>query len=460
MASIVEHLLQHLKTKKPSLESVHLRSDEAGCYHSNFLIAAVRDIGQRVGIAVESYDVSEPQSGKDVCERILCPLKSSVRTYCSEGHDILTASDMREALQEHPVKGATAAVSMVDESKKSLQLKKIEHFSSFHNFNFEQSGIRARKAYKIGRGKLFPYDTVYVEHQGATDLQTEDTTKSFFEPTKERELNPKKKDFSSKREPASEGNPTLFECSFPGCSQAFDLFSDLELHLDVGEHTTNPAQWEKSESLYGKIRKEWAANFASVDVALKQSTATLTASSAESATAQPLQMGWAISKTHSGSTRFSPRVKEYLTAKFEIGERTGRKADPAQVEKDMRNARNPSNERLFNSKEWLTKSQIQSFFSRLAASRRKERGIVRLSVEQEEDVECLVEDAERQGLMAKITDEVGLKHPITYDIYDLCELHQCNKLSTFNIPMLKNILSHLDICFKSKEKKSESGAKT
>ena len=186
VASIVEHLLQHLKTKKPSLESVHLRSDEAGCYHSNFLIAAVRDIGQRVGIAVESYDFSEPQSGKDVCERILCPLKSSVRTYCSEGHDILTTSDMREALQEHPVKGATAAVSMVDESKKSLQLKKIEHFSSFHNFNFEQSGIRARKAYKIGRGKLFPYDTVYVEHQGATDLQTEDTIKSFLsQPRKE-----------------------------------------------------------------------------------------------------------------------------------------------------------------------------------------------------------------------------------------------------------------------------------
>ena len=79
-----------------------------------------------------------------------------------------------------------------------------------------------------------PYDTVYVEHQGATDPQTEDATNSFFEPTKERELNPKKKIFPSKREPAPEGSPTLFECSFPGCTQALDLFSDLELHLNVG----------------------------------------------------------------------------------------------------------------------------------------------------------------------------------------------------------------------------------
>ena len=123
-----------------------------------------------------------------------------------------------------------------------------------------------------------------------------------------------------------------------------------------------------------------------MDVALKKSTATLTASSAESAKAQPFQMGWAISKTHSGSNRFSHRVKEYLTAKFEIGER---KADPAQVGKDMRNVRNPSNKQLFNFKEWLTKSQIQNFFSSLAASRRKERGIVGPSVELEEYVECL-----------------------------------------------------------------------
>ena len=131
------------------------RSDEPGCYHSNFLIAAVRDIGQRVGVAVEAYDFSEPQSGKDVCDRTLCPLKSSVGTYCSEGNDILSASDMRDALQKHPVRATSASVNMVDESKKSLQVKKIDHLSGFHNFTFESSGIRARRAYKIGRGKLF-----------------------------------------------------------------------------------------------------------------------------------------------------------------------------------------------------------------------------------------------------------------------------------------------------------------
>ena len=54
--------------------------DEAGYYHSNSLIASVRDIGERVGITVESYDFSETQSGKDISDRIVCRLKSSIRT--------------------------------------------------------------------------------------------------------------------------------------------------------------------------------------------------------------------------------------------------------------------------------------------------------------------------------------------------------------------------------------------
>lgn len=69
VASIIVHLLTNLKAN--NVQRVHLRSDEAGCYHSNSLIASVRDIGDRVGITLESYDFSEPQSGKGICDRII-----------------------------------------------------------------------------------------------------------------------------------------------------------------------------------------------------------------------------------------------------------------------------------------------------------------------------------------------------------------------------------------------------
>lgn len=82
-------------------------------------------------------------------------------------------------------------------------------------------------------------------------------------------------------------------------------------------------------------------------------------------------------------------------------------------------------------------TQIQDFFSRLAGSRRKAQGLLGMSVETEEDVECIVNDTERQELLNEIADEVGLKHPITFDVYDLCRYYHQKKLSAFNVQMLK-----------------------
>jgi len=71
VCSIIENTLETMKTQKPHVTQVYLRSDEAGCYHNNSLIAAAKNIGQRVGTTVCRYDYSEPQYGKDVCDRIL-----------------------------------------------------------------------------------------------------------------------------------------------------------------------------------------------------------------------------------------------------------------------------------------------------------------------------------------------------------------------------------------------------
>lgn len=80
-------------------------------------------------------------------------------------------------------------------------------------------------------------------------------------------------------------------------------------------------------------------------------------------------MGWALKCPRTRSTRFSTKQKEYLTAKFQIGERSGQKADPATVSKAMRIAKDANREWLFDSTEFLTTRQIASFFSRLAVKR-------------------------------------------------------------------------------------------
>jgi len=84
-----------------------------------------------------------------------------VRRYCNEGHDILTAADMRRALSERPVKGTSACVCVVDETnnihtyKKTLDVNKVEGFSKLHNIQLEEKGIRVWRSYEVGRGKEF-----------------------------------------------------------------------------------------------------------------------------------------------------------------------------------------------------------------------------------------------------------------------------------------------------------------
>ena len=90
----MENTLEEIKSQKPYVTKVYLRSDETGCYHNNSLIVAAKGLGQLVGIAVCRYDLSEPQYGKYVCDQILCPMKTCIRQFCHEVYDIRTAADM------------------------------------------------------------------------------------------------------------------------------------------------------------------------------------------------------------------------------------------------------------------------------------------------------------------------------------------------------------------------------
>ena len=91
-------------------------------------------------------------------------MKASIRRYCNEEHDILSADDMRIALLERYVKGTSACVCLTDVSKKTLDVQSIEGFSSYHNFAYETGGVRVWKSYGIGPGKLIPYDSLFKRH--------------------------------------------------------------------------------------------------------------------------------------------------------------------------------------------------------------------------------------------------------------------------------------------------------
>ena len=149
-----------------------------------------------------------------------------------------------------------------------------------------------------------------------------------------------------------------------------------------------------------------------------------------------MHMGWALNAPASKS-RFPDCVRIYLKANFDLGERTGEKADSLQPALDMRNARNENGDRLFQRDQWLTKNQVKSFFSRLAAARRK---IVATNDSEDdlasifeiddisgnqwmEELESLEEEQERCSLLEAVESQIGITHPVIYDTFDLCEFN-------------------------------------
>ena len=54
-----------------------------------------------------------------------------------------------------------------------------------------------------------------------------------------------------------------------------------------------------------------------------------------------------LQKLRGGGTRFSEKVKSYLTAQFDVDTQTGRKRDLSEVATDMRTTRNPGSSRTF-----------------------------------------------------------------------------------------------------------------
>ena len=264
------------------------------------------------------YDYSEPRYGKDMCDRILCPVKAAVRRYCNEGHDIVTAQDMQIALKERPVRGTTVAVFSVTEESRTLKIKKISNYSSLHNFEFTPDGLRMWKAYNIGIGKLISRGTIVLCSQQATCLTEE---KPFFT-ISNRGLNR-----ATTQKGRMDEYSDSFACPNPQCSEEFHSRSELETHLNMIAHH-NPAGTVQ-RSLYDQLRIDWVQRFQSIWLDTKrQSRPDTEVEIATSTEGNLLLMSWALHKSRSGQTRFSDNVREYLQKSLTLAKKLGERKIP------------------------------------------------------------------------------------------------------------------------------------
>ena len=315
VASILESTLVAFKTSYSNLSEAFLRSDNAGCHHNAYLILSLPSLGECVGIRIFRYDLSDPQAGKDVCDRRIATLKSHA-AFINEGNDINTANDMNVAIESFGgVKGCYATVAEIQDSIQSMTKHSMTGIQALNNFLFESAGLRAWKAYNVGTGRYFSLAQLqkYGTPQGPTGI-------------KELQL------FS---QPLNTRSVASYSCPEQGFVKVYEKFKGLEKHLDVGRHIIKLER----ESDYDSIIAKWAETCKTVTGDYVQGgvggAPSVTESPSVSADNPSLEEGWAMKKSKK-SIRFSERVPSYLQETFFQGEETGVKANPADIACKMR----------------------------------------------------------------------------------------------------------------------------
>ena len=236
----------------------------------------------------------------------------------------------------------------------------------------------------------------------------------------------------------------LFPCPEEGCIKAYSHYTSLQAHLDTGKHKRLPEQetlYDKAKRIYASKLMEESSRIPTMQLQCEEQGQCLT----------PLLMGWAL-KTITKKARFTQKQNEFLKQQFEVGEQSGRKADPNEVSKLMRSARDELGVRRFKPEEVLTGQQITGFFSRLAA---KKRLALRTVSRGDSDDEVPGEDnraAQAQTVHSEICGhvmrEVSLQHPIVSSSgYNLCELMRARKKkpTSLSVDMLRSICIELGV---------------
>ena len=117
------------------------------------------------GMRVRSVDFSDPQGGKGPADRMSATCKNHIRRYINEGHDVMTAKQMKDAILSHGgVEGVRVAV-VEDVINENPDKRKIPGINKLNNFVFQEEDILARQAFDIGEGHKV---AITGRHDGGT----------------------------------------------------------------------------------------------------------------------------------------------------------------------------------------------------------------------------------------------------------------------------------------------------
>ncbi|KAK3731614.1 hypothetical protein QZH41_015867, partial [Actinostola sp. cb2023] len=302
--------------------------------------------------------------------------KKHMRVFLNSGHDIENADQVKTAIESNGgIAGVRVMLCGPPDLTKTAPVK-WEGVSLINNFVYEEHGMMVWRAYGVGPGKSVSWSNFDLAKKPSLPSlsiieEATDPKSTFCDITSRQRTKPKQSETASSSEypcedkESQDSDDSLFPCPEEGCIQTFRRYSSLTTHLDSDKHK----YVLERETLFDKAMINYASYLEHGESSLENLLEADTTAHVSMSGEPILPMGWALKTTTTRRHRLTENQKRYLTDVFLLGEQTGRKADPNNVSKSMRKARNTDGSFLFLASDYLTAQQITSFFSRLSAKK-------------------------------------------------------------------------------------------
>ncbi|CAF1277391.1 unnamed protein product [Rotaria sordida] len=280
VVAIIADVLERLKTYDDSIEQACIRSDNAGS-----------------------------------SDRFAAILKSHVRRYLNEKHDVTNAEQFVEAcLSYGGVKNVNVVECRLKPVRQSAKFQ-LNHIKKFRNFCFERHGIRVFRAWDIGEGVLLPYNKLIYGKVNISLLDVIQPSSIINFGSSSNTNSPPEKDANLNVESIESSNKhtNLFECPEEACICSYIKYGNLLRHLAIGHHRKMPEKLILLDTAKKLYHSKLVAAENKTVISLSPQHALLDPNNFDQL--PQLNMGWGLPVVRP-PVRFSIKQKQFLDESF------------------------------------------------------------------------------------------------------------------------------------------------
>ena len=282
-------------------------------------------------------------------DRYAAVLKSHIRRYLNEGHDVATAAQIVAGCASY---GGVRNVHVFEcqlPSTRSKNKVKINVINKLHNFTYESTAIRSCRAWNIGTGKIITLD-------GNANVSTKSNSLICINPSLEpnRLVNSSADDGTddavssmakdSDANDQKKSKSKLFFFDYEGCICRFLNYGNRLRHIANGNHI------ERFEKLsikdFAMITYKSKLDAADNQELLSLELEKINFNWDNYNHIPTLNQGWALPLTRKVQT-LSLKVKQFLKQKFDDGQLHGIRWQPEAVVNEMKHSKDPETGLIF-----------------------------------------------------------------------------------------------------------------